>query len=117
MEGKPGGVVDQRRLGRSVGPGGEVDLAAGDAGRGIADFDPRRPFTARRTTLYRMTVDLASPDRMLTSLAPGQSGRPGSAHFQDGLAAWQQGRPGLLAMSRFLVEEQGVDRVVLEPRP
>ncbi len=94
-----------------------LNFAAGDAGLGIADFDPGRPFGARRTTLYRMTVDLASPDRMLTSLAPGQSERPGSAHFQDGFPAWQQGRPGLLAMTRFLVEEQAVDRLVLEPKP
>ena len=64
-----------------------------------------------------MTVDLASPDRMLTSLAPGQSERPGSAHFQDGFPAWQQGRPDLLAMTRFLVEEQAVDRLELEPKP
>jgi acyl-homoserine lactone acylase PvdQ len=82
---------------------------------GVADFDPSRPFAVRRASSYRMAIDLAIPDRMLTSLAPGQSEQRGRPHYDDGLQPWLSGRARLLAMSRFLVEEQGGERLVLEP--
>jgi acyl-homoserine lactone acylase PvdQ len=62
-----------------------------------------------------MAVDLASPDRMLTSLAPGQSEHPGHAHFADGVAPWRGGRPSLLVTSPFQLEQAAVEKLVLEP--
>ena len=62
-----------------------------------------------------MAVDLASPNRMLTSLAPGQSEHPGHPHFDDGAAAWRDGRPSLLVTSSFLQDEAAVERLTLEP--
>ena len=62
-----------------------------------------------------MAVDLVSPDRMLTTLAPGQSEHPGYPHFDDGVAPWREGRPSLVVTSPFLLEEAAVERLVLEP--
>jgi penicillin amidase len=75
----------------------------------------RETFAAGRVATYRMAVDLAASDRMLTTLAPGQSEHPGHPHFDDGVAPWREGRPQLLATSPFLLEEAAVDRLVLEP--
>ncbi len=75
----------------------------------------RESFETRTASTFRMAVDLASPDRMLTSLAPGQSEHPGHPHFDDGLAPWRDGRPSLVVTSRFLLEEASVERLVLEP--
>ncbi len=95
----------------SLGPfpmGGDISSIA------RARHDPRT-FETRLASTYRMAVDLASPDRMLTSLAPGQSEHPGHSHFDDGVAPWRQGRASLVVTSSFLAEEAAVDRLVLEP--
>jgi len=85
-------------------------------GLGMADYAATRPFEARTALLYRMVVDLAADDRILTSLAPGQSEHQGQVHFRDGLGPWLEGNPRLIARSPFLVEEQAVDLLRLEPR-
>ncbi len=59
--------------------------------------------------------DLAADDRILTSLAPGQSEHPGHPHYRDGLGPWLNGNPRLFARSNFLVEENTVDSLRLEP--
>jgi penicillin amidase len=79
-----------------------------------AEYD-RETFSTRVASSYRMAVDLASPNRMLTSLAPGQSEHPGHPHFDDGAAAWRDGRPSLLVTSSFLQDEAAVERLTLEP--
>jgi penicillin amidase len=84
---------------------------------GFADYAPDRPFAARSAATYRMTVDLASPDRMLSVLAPGQSEHPADRHFSDALGAWLVGEPSLLVTSRFLVEESSDRKLTLEPTP
>jgi penicillin amidase len=75
----------------------------------------RRSFETRQASTFRMAVDLASPDRMLTTMAPGQSEHVGHAHFDDGLEPWREGLPSLVVTSRFLLEEASVERLVLEP--
>jgi hypothetical protein len=75
----------------------------------------RRTFATTRASTYRMAVDLASRDRMLTTLGPGQSEHPGHPHFDDGIAPWRESRPSLVVTSPFLLEEASVDRLVLEP--
>ena len=96
---------------RSLGPMPMAGQAASLA-RSVPD---RETFSSRRASSYRMAVDLAAPDRMLTALAPGQSEHPGHPHFGDGIAAWREGRPSLLVTSPFLLEEAAVERLVLEP--
>ncbi|MCP4036746.1 MAG: penicillin acylase family protein, partial [bacterium] len=83
---------------------------------GMADYDLTRPYAARSASLYRIAVDLAEDDRILTSLAPGQSEHSGQSHYRDGLNALLNGNPRLLARSSFLVEEHTVDLLHLEPR-
>jgi penicillin amidase len=82
---------------------------------GMADCDPTRPYAARSAALYRIAVDLAADDRILTSLAPGQSELPGQPHYRDGLSPWLNGNPRMFARSSFLVEEHTADLLRLEP--
>ncbi len=93
----------------------ELRVGGGDATLSSTAFGISEDFQTDRATLYRMAVDLSAPDRMLTSLAPGQSEFPESAHFGDGLEGWAKGRPGLLLMSRVLVEDETTARLILEP--
>ena len=98
---------------------GESDLGPfpmGGQAESVARAVPHREtFVTRRASTYRMAVDLASPDRMLTALAPGQSEHPAHPHFDDGVASWREGRPSLVVTSPFLLEEAAVERLVLEP--
>ncbi|MEE3327286.1 MAG: penicillin acylase family protein, partial [Myxococcota bacterium] len=93
----------------------EVGVGGGDATLASTGFGVSEDFATDRAALYQMAVDLSAPDRMLTTLAPGQSERPDSLHFDDGLERWRNGRPGLLLMSRVLVEDEATARVLLEP--
>ena len=97
------------------GYGGDAPLPGSGGGVGAAAYDTSRPFAARSASLYRMAVDLAADDRILTTLAPGQSEHPGQAHFRDGLYPWLNGQPRLVARSAFLVEEQTSELLRLEP--
>ena len=92
-------------------------LAVGGDGAtlALAEPDPARSFAVRGVSGYRLAVDLAAPDRMLSSLAPGQSEHPSHPHFADGLVRWLEGRPSLLVTSRLLVEEASSEGLVLEP--
>jgi len=89
--------------------GGDGDTLA------LAEPDPSRAFAVRGVSAYRIAVDLAAPDRMLSGLAPGQSEHPRHPHFDDGLVRWLEGRPSLLVTSRLLVEEASSEGLVLEP--
>jgi acyl-homoserine lactone acylase PvdQ len=82
---------------------------------GMADYDVTRPYAARSASMYRIAMDLAADDRILTSLAPGQSEHPGHPHYRDGLGPWLNGNPRLFARSNFLVEEHTIDSLRLEP--
>ena len=93
----------------------EVGVGGGDATLASTGFGVSNDFGTDRAALYQMAVDLSAPDRMLTTLAPGQSENPDSVHFDDGLPGWRQSRPGLLLMSRVLIEDEATARVLLEP--
>lgn len=64
---------------------------------------------------FRELLDVGLWDESLVSSAPGQSGEPGSPHFDDLLGPWAEGRYVPLAFSRSRVEEVTADRLVLEP--
>lgn len=93
------------------------DVGVGGDGSTIASsgFDPARGFAVTRASSFRMAVDLATPDRLLSSLSPGQSEHPGHPHYSDGLGRWLEGRPSLLLTSRLLVEEEAGAKLLLEP--
>jgi penicillin amidase len=64
---------------------------------------------------YRHVLDLADWDRGLATSAPGQSGQPGSPHYDDLLPRWQKGEYFPLAFSRAKVEKVTRHRLKLIP--
>ncbi len=98
-------------LGRAfaiAGNGETLDLARHRAG---ISFD------VEHASLYRIAMDLAASDRLLSVLAPGQSEHPGHRHFDDGLMRWRSARLSLFPTSRLVIEEESPERLVLEPAP
>lgn len=65
---------------------------------------------------YRELFDLADWDRGLATSVPGQSGQPGSAHYDDLLPLWAEGQYFPLAYSRKKVDEVTQHRLMLQPR-
>jgi penicillin G amidase len=64
---------------------------------------------------YRHVVDLADWDRGLATSAPGQSGQPGSPHYDDLLPRWEKGEYFPLAFTRAKVEKVTRHRLKLTP--
>lgn len=64
---------------------------------------------------YRHVLDLADWDRSVFTSAPGQSGQPGSPHYDDLLPLWAEGRYAPLPFSRAAVESQAAHRLLLQP--
>jgi penicillin amidase len=64
---------------------------------------------------YRHVLDLADWDRGVATSAPGQSGQPGSPHYDDLLPLWKKGEYFPLAFSRARVEEVTRHRLILIP--
>ena len=63
----------------------------------------------------RAVYDLGDRDGTLVSLVPGQSGHPGSRHYDDLLPGWLRGEPVPLVMSRARVDALAEARLVLRP--
>lgn len=74
-----------------------------------------RDFRQTNGASYRQVFDLADWDRGVVTSAPGQSGRPGNAHYEDLLRPWAEGTYFPLAFSRAKVEEVTERRLVLKP--
>jgi penicillin amidase len=66
---------------------------------------------------YRHVLDLADWDRGVATSAPGQSGQPGSPHYDDLLPLWQKGEYFPLAFTRARVEKVTLHRLTLTPGP
>ena len=64
---------------------------------------------------YRHIFDLADWDRGVATSAPGQSGQPGSPHYDDLLTLWQKGEYFPLVFSRAQVEKVTRHRLKLAP--
>lgn len=65
---------------------------------------------------YRHVLDLADWDRSVFTSTPGQSGQPGSPHYDDLLPMWANGEYAPLAFSREAVEASTANRLILEPQ-
>ncbi len=63
----------------------------------------------------RAVYDLADPNGTLVSFAPGQSGHPASAHYDDGIRRWLAGEYVAIPMDRDRVEALVESRLRLEP--
>jgi acyl-homoserine lactone acylase PvdQ len=80
-------------------------------------FRPGVSFDVEQAGLYRVAMDLAASDRLLSSLAPGQTEHPGHSHFSDGIGRWMSSRLSLFATNRLVIEEESAEKLVLEPAP
>jgi penicillin amidase len=65
---------------------------------------------------YRQLFDLADWDKGLATSTPGQSGQPGSPHYDDLLPLWAEAQYFPLAYSRKRVDEVTAHRLTLTPR-
>jgi penicillin amidase len=64
---------------------------------------------------YREVFDLSDWDKGVGVNAPGQSGQPGSAHYDDLLPLWAQGKYFPLSYSKQAVDRETTDVLELKP--
>ncbi len=64
---------------------------------------------------YREILDLADWDRSVAINVPGQSGQPGSPHYDDLLPLWSSGRYFPLAYSQTAIDAATTDTLDLMP--
>ncbi len=64
---------------------------------------------------YRFVIDMADPAHAQVTFAPGQSGRPGSAHYDDGIPDWFSGKYHPLLFLRAEIEQYAESRLTLAP--
>jgi acyl-homoserine lactone acylase PvdQ len=83
----------------------------------VGEYDPAAPYAVRVVSAYRLLVDLASPAIALSALVPGASEHPSDPLRMEGAERWLDGRPGVFATNRFLVEDGARGRLVLRPSP
>ena len=55
-------------------------------------YAPTQPFRGVWGPVYRMLADVADPQRSRWLVSTGQSGQPGSAHYDDLISSWQEGK-------------------------
>jgi penicillin amidase len=69
-------------------------LRAGGAQETVSQiaYDPGDPYKAVWAPSWRMVADPGDPDRSRWQLFTGQSGHPGSPHYDDLQAGWLEGR-------------------------
>ncbi len=61
-------------------------------------FDPNDPYNAVWAPCWRIVADLADPDASRWQAFTGQSGQPGSEHYDDLQVDWSQGRTQPMAL-------------------
>lgn len=83
----------------------------------FASYRPGVSFEVERAALYRVAMDLAASDRLLSLLAPGQTEHPGHRHYADGVGRWVSSRLSLFATNRLVIEEENAQSLILEPAP
>ncbi|MBL8793052.1 MAG: penicillin acylase family protein [Planctomycetia bacterium] len=108
-----GSPLLERLLHLSRGPypiGGDIDTIA------QSGVDPWHPFVASTFTVsYRVVFDVGHWDAARFVLPGGQSGQPGSPHYDDLLPAWRQGDYRPLWFSEPAVARATTDTIQLRP--
>jgi penicillin amidase len=99
------------RLSRGPLPiGGDTDTIA------QAGVNPWHPYEATGFTVsYRQLFDLSDWDKARYCLPTGQSGHPGSRHYDDMLEDWRKVSYRSLPFSRAAVDSQAEERISLRP--
>jgi len=77
---------------------------------------PGPGFNQANGASYRHILDVADWDRSIFTSTPGQSGQPGSSHYDDLLPLWAQGEYAPLLFSREAVEQNTAHKLTLQPR-
>jgi len=72
-------------------------------------------FTQTSGATFRLVIDVGDWDRSLAMNAPGQSGRPGSTHYDDLAARWGADQSFPLLYSRDAVQAHRSECYMLEP--
>ena len=65
---------------------------------------------------YRMLADVGNPDRSRWQASTGQSGQPGSPHYEDLIPSWRDGRSNPAYLDEHRLREAGGSKHLrLEP--
>jgi penicillin amidase len=67
-------------------------------------------------SVYRLVTDFSDLDNSQFTLAPGQSGQPGSPHYSDLLERWTNGDFFPLHYTREAVQKNARNRLSLSPQ-
>jgi len=79
-------------------------------------YSALEPFTGVWGPVYRMLADLGDPGRSRWQLSTGQSGQPGSSHYDDMIDAWNTGRTNPVYADEHELRAAGRSRQLrLEP--
>ncbi len=98
-------------------PGLPAEVSVGGDGTTPRVTRPRllSNFETVEASTYMIAIDLAAPDRLLSSLLPGQSEHARHPNASDGIERWKAGRPSVLLTSRLMIEEASSERLILDP--
>ena len=88
---------------------------SGDADVVQATSLDRKTFEQVAGASYREVLDLSDWDHSLAVNVPGQSGQPGSPHYDDLLALWRTGQYFQLAYSKSAVDAVTTDVLEIDP--
>jgi penicillin amidase len=77
---------------------------------------PGPNYTQNHGASFRQIIDLANFDRSVAANTPGQSGQPGSRHYDDLLKLWAKDEYFPLLFSRPAVEKNASARLTLRPK-
>ncbi|MFL6466086.1 MAG: penicillin acylase family protein [Bryobacteraceae bacterium] len=127
----PLNIATQADAGNSPTPFG-LDSAAAHREHALDNFDLRpvpRPgdantvnatgggqnFSEAYGASYRQIIDLSDWDRSVMTNVPGESGVPGSKHYDDLVAPWAKGEYHPMPFSRKAVEAAAEERIALVP--
>jgi penicillin G amidase len=91
-----------------TGGAGETVLQSG--------YEPLQPFTGTWGPVYRMLADIGDPARSRWQSSTGQSGQPGSRHYDDRIADWRDGRTNPAYLDEHELRASGrLKQLRLEP--
>ncbi|HEX9694479.1 MAG TPA: penicillin acylase family protein [Actinomycetota bacterium] len=96
--------------------GGVVEAGGDEQTLDQGAFEPERSYDVAVLPSWRQIVDLSDPDASVGIHTTGQSGHPGSPHWNDLLPLWARGEYHPLPFSREAVEANAEATTALVPR-
>jgi penicillin amidase len=89
--------------------GGDVDTI------NLGAASPADPETVITVASYRQIINLADPAASLSIHAPGQSGHPGSKHYDDFIKPWRNVEHHPMLFDHEMIDENAVGKLLLVP--